>query len=256
MRTRKPFWLCVWMVCALIGIGVVSACVPGFEQNRPIIVLDPVAGGPGTSVAVRGSGFPAQIQVSVRLGPPSIGATPLSYGDATTDAEGTFYLAFTMPLQWPDGTLITETDLVVVALNEDGSIKAIAPFGYIPPSLDAPTAVPDTTEAHQQVVLAWRREGDAAGFCGDVMVYASGYAEIASCQEAVLLARRLLSEDMVDRLHAWTSTYRSFEVERTSGTGDNRVLTRVTFVGNGSRQVSEGEIRTLQALLESLAASQ
>jgi hypothetical protein len=161
-----------------------------------------------------------------------------------------------MPLQWPDGTPITETDLVVVALNEDGSIKAIAPFGYTPPSLDASTAVPSTIEAHRQAILVWRRKGDAAGFCGDVMVYESGYVEITSCQEAVPLARRLLSEDTIERLRAWTATYRSFEVEHTSGSGDNRVLTRVTFVGNGSRQVSEGQVQAIQALLESLTASQ
>jgi hypothetical protein len=111
-------------------------------------------------------------------------------------------------------------------------------------------------EAHRQAILAWRREGDAAGFCGDVIVYENGYVEIASCQEAVPLERRLLSGDMIERLHAWVATYRSFEVEQTKGTGETRVLTRITFAGNGSRQVSEGEVRTIQALLESLAASQ
>jgi hypothetical protein len=118
-----------------------------------------------------------------------------------------------MPAHWPDGTLITETDLIVVVLNEDGSTKAIAPFGYIPSSSSAPTFVRSTIKAHQQVILAWHREGGAAGFCGDVELYKDGYAEIASCQEAVPLVRRLASEDVAERLHTWTEAYQSFEVE-------------------------------------------
>ena len=161
MRTSRSLWLWVWMMCALIGIVAVSGCVPYIEQGEPTIVLDPTLGGPGTSVTVRGSGFPAQTQFSVRLGPPSVGASPLSYGDATTDVEGTFYLSFTMPVRWPDGTPITETDLVVVVLNEDGSTKAIAPFGYTPSLLDASTAVPAPMEPHRQAILVWRRQGDA-----------------------------------------------------------------------------------------------
>jgi len=132
MRARKLFWLWVWMMYTLVGMGIVSACIPGMEQAEPIIVLDPITGGPGTSVTVTGSGFPAETQVSVRLGPPSVGATPQSYGDATTDVDGRFTLSFTMPAHWPDGAPITEADLVVVVINEDGNVKATAPFSFEP----------------------------------------------------------------------------------------------------------------------------
>jgi hypothetical protein len=256
MRPTKPFWVWAWMMCVMIAMGIVAACVPHIEQTEPIIVLNPTRGGPGTSIAVSGSGFPAETQVSIRLGPPSVGATPLSYGDATTDGDGIFALSFTMPAHWPDGTPITETDLVVVVLNEDGSIKATSPFVYNLSSSDASPPALNTAEVHQQVVLTWHREGKGAGFCGDIVVYQRGYVEITSCQEAVPLARRLLSEGTTERLHAWTAAYQSFEVEQTKGTGESRMLTRITFVGNGSRQVSEVEMRMIQALLEALASSQ
>jgi hypothetical protein len=256
MGTRKPFWLWVWVMCALVVAGMVPACLPGMEQAEPIIVLDPITGGPGTSVAVTGSGFPAETQVSVRLGPPSIGATPQSYGDATTDAYGRFALSFTMPAHWPDGTPITETDLVVVVLNEDGSVKASAPFGYIPSPSEVSGPISSPVEAHRQVILAWHREGGSAGFCGDVVVYESGYVEITSCQEAVPLERRLLSENATERLHAWKEAYQTFEVEQTKGTGENRVTTRIAFVGNGSREVTEIEVQMIQVLLETLVSSQ
>ena len=101
-------------------------------------------------------------------------------------------------------SLLTETPasaLPIVVDIEDGSIKAIAPFDYTPPSLDVSAAVPSTAEAHRQAVLTWRREGDAAGFCGDVRVYESGYVEITSCRENAPLVRRWASEELVERLH-------------------------------------------------------
>lgn len=256
MRARKPFWLWVWMMYTMVGAGMLSACIPSMEQADPVIVLDPVTGGSGTSVAVSGSGFPAETQVSVRLGPPSVGASPLSYGDATTDAYGRFALSFTMPAQWPDGTPITETDLVVVALNEDASTKATVPFGYAPSVPDVSTSAASPVEAHRPAILAWHREGGTSGSCRDVAVYESGYVEIASCKEAVPLERRLLSEDTRKRLNDWTEVYQSFQVEQTKGTGVNRVLTRTTFVGNGLREVSEIELQMIQTLLETLVSSQ
>jgi len=255
MGQRKPFWLWVWVVCILAAVGMVSACLPGVEQGGPSIMLDPITGGPDVSVDVSGMGFPADTQVSVRLGPPSVGATPQSYGDAITDLDGRFTLSFKMPVHWPDGTPITETDLVVVVLNEDGSVKASAPFGYIPSTSDASTPVSSTAEAHRQVVLAWHREGGTAALCNDAVVYESGYVEITSCTEAAPPERRLLSEDATERLRAWRETYRSFEVEQTQGTGQSRVLTRITFVGNGSREVSEVEVRMIRMLLETLVPS-
>lgn len=153
MGARKPFWLWVWIICALVAVGTVASCIPDIEQAEPSIALDPISGGPGTSITVTGSGFLAETQVSVRLGPPSVGATPQSYGDTVTDVNGSFALSFTMPTHWPDGTPITETELVVVVLNEDGSVKATAPFGYMPSSSDAPVLLSSTVETHGQMIL-------------------------------------------------------------------------------------------------------
>jgi hypothetical protein len=234
---------------------MVSACLPGIEQAEPIILLDPIAGGPGTSVAVTGSGFPAETLVSVRLGPPSVGASPQSYGDAITGADGTVALSFTMPAHWPDGTPIAETDLVVVVLNQDGSVKASSPFAYASSAAIPSTSVPGRIGGDGGVILTWHREG-ATGFGEDIVVYEGGYVEIASGKEDVPPGRRLLSEDATERLHGWAETYQSFEVEQAKGTGQSRVTTRIIFVGYGSREVSEIEIQMIQTLLETLAPSQ
>jgi len=251
-KVIKLSWPRLWRICGLIGTIVLSACVPAIEQAEPAIVLDPMTGGPGTPVVVIGSGFPAKIPVSVRLGPPSVGATPQSYGDTTTDAEGIFTLSFTMPAQWPDGAPITQSEMVVVALNEDGSIKATAPFDYTPSLSGTVTLASPTTDVHQQVILAWHRENRPAGLCSDVAIYESGYVEITSCPKVAPPERRQLSDEAVDQVHAWTEAYQSFQLEKTKGTGENRTLTRLDFVGNGPREVSEIEIRMIQTLLETL----
>jgi len=252
MRAGRWVWGRVFVVCALIVLSTVSACVSPLEPAEPMIVLYPTTGGPGTSVRVSGSGFPAQIRVSVRLGPPSVGATPTSYGDVETDASGRFTLPFTMPSHWPDGTPIVETNLVVVALNQDGSIKATAAFDYIPFSTGVYVPMLGAQGVDRAMILAWHREGDAGSFCGDVLVYENGYAEIASCESAGSLERRQLSKDTVDQLQIWAATYQAFEIERIQGTGSSQVRTRTTFAGKGRRQVSEIELRTIQTLLEVL----
>jgi hypothetical protein len=171
-----------------------------------------------------------------------------------TGADGGFSLSLTMPGQWPDGTPITETDLVVVVLNENGSARAIAPFRYLPP-LPGASALAPRKPAARQPILAWHREGDPSGFCGDLLVYEEGYIEIASCQESVPLARRRASEEIVERLDTWVETYQSFDVEQVQGTGTDRVSTRITFTGSGSRQVSETEIRMVQTFLETMVSA-
>jgi hypothetical protein len=253
MVKKKPGKWWIWG----IGIGIwilimFSACIPGIERTEPVIVLDPTRGGAGTSIIVTGSGFPAETQISVRLGPPSVGATPQSYARETTDADGRFALLFVMPGYWPDGTPIAETELVVVVLNQDGSAKATAPFVYVSSSLAPLTPALDSAESHRQMILAWHREGSAAGLCRDIVVYEGGYVESASCQGIAQIERRLLPEDAIEQLYTWTETYQSFSVERVTGTGEERVTTRIAFVGKGTHRASEAEVHMLEKLLEML----
>jgi hypothetical protein len=244
----------IWIVYVWIALGAISGCAPYLELTEPMIVVDPIGGRAGTVVVVSGSGFPPLARVSVRLGPPSVGATPLSYCDVDTDASGHFALSFTMPSHWPDGTPITETNLVVVVLNQDGSSKANAAFGYLP-SLTGDLAVLGVQEADRELILAWHREGGIEGFCGDVVVYANGYTEIVSCKGTGSLERRQLSKQAVDQLQVWAAAYQAFEIEQIQGTGPSRVQTRTTFEGKGARQVSGVELRMIQALLETLIPS-
>jgi hypothetical protein len=128
---------------SLAVLAVLGACSSPNTVVSPAIALNPDDGGPDTEVIVTGTDFPPATEVNVRLGPPDVGATPQSYGRAVTDAAGSFALSFVMPAQWPDGEVITETELVVVAINQDASVKATAPFHFVQVS-DASTSDSDS----------------------------------------------------------------------------------------------------------------
>jgi hypothetical protein len=93
-------------------------------------------------VVVTGQNFPAGLAVMLRLGPPDVGATPFSYASGTADQNGSFTLTFTIPENWPDGRPITETELTVIVLNEEGSLRATAPFSLAPGMVIHPAAPP------------------------------------------------------------------------------------------------------------------
>lgn len=135
MQVHKSLTLLTMVL--LLGF-IFVACSNSATSGTPSITTNPVSGGPNTPVVVIGEGFPAKVEVNVRLGPPSVGATPQSYGQAVTDAQGEFTLTFVMPGHWPDGTPITQFDVLVVVLNEDGSAKATAPFSFQPAAVAWP----------------------------------------------------------------------------------------------------------------------
>jgi hypothetical protein len=182
-----------------------------------------------------------------------VGATPQSYGDATTDTSGSFALSFTMPAQWPDGTPITETDLLVVVLNQDGSTKASAPFEYFASTSDPLTVAPDQIGDEDRVVLTWRRDGGTAETCEEGIVHWSGRVETTACEGVRKGELGRLSEDAIVRLRAWTEAYRELEFEQHSAAAkDGKV--QVVLVGSGPRHATEIEKRAIQELLATLTS--
>jgi hypothetical protein len=155
MTIRRRPVLFAPLALMVLAAAVLFSCTQDAGSRTPSIALSPIAGGPSTWVTVTGEGFPSSITLNVRLGPPSVGATPQSYGQAMTDPQGKFTLTFSMPDQWPDGSAITEEELVVVIINEDGSVKATAPFCYQPGTTAQPGIAlkPDIGAPGQQVVV-------------------------------------------------------------------------------------------------------
>jgi hypothetical protein len=133
-RFRIEFIL-LWKLAApliLIGGLILSACneFGSGSQLQPSISINPQSGGSNTEIVVTGFNYPPETTISIRLGPPDVGATPHTYGSAVVEEDGRFNITFIIPNQWPDGRPILDEELMVIALNEDGSLKAIATYDF------------------------------------------------------------------------------------------------------------------------------
>ncbi len=109
----------------------VTAPRPTVAPN-PYVDINPVAGGPGTQVSVRGGGYPANRTINIYLG----AVVRTSAADASpvvttsSDGNGNFSTAFTMPGAWPDGSAINTGKLVVLAATSDFAVQNSATFDF------------------------------------------------------------------------------------------------------------------------------
>jgi hypothetical protein len=118
-----------------------------------VATASPATGGPGTSVTVSGSGFPANTTVNVHLAALAAAAAaeaaaPTAYATTTTDANGAYRVTFDLPAAWPDGSPIPNGRLIVVVATEGFTTQASAPFAYRrTATTSTPTVTPTATSA-------------------------------------------------------------------------------------------------------------
>lgn len=119
----------------------------------------------------------------------------------------------------------------------------------VTPGTATETAVPAAQigrDASWEQAFAWHREGGAAGFCDDVVVYVTGDVYISSCrgEQPVDLARTRLDAAQLDALFGWLDAFRPFEYERTDpaqndGAQPEPVRVRLVFSGAGEEEALE-----------------
>ncbi|MEZ4726017.1 MAG: PA14 domain-containing protein [Caldilineaceae bacterium] len=125
----------------------------------PVATISPTTGGAGTAVTVTGGGFPANTTVNVHLGAlvaaRAEAQTPTVYATTTTDANGDYSVTFTMPATWPDGSPITDGELVVLIATESFGAQASALFTYrATPVTETPTPTPTPTATPVETATA------------------------------------------------------------------------------------------------------
>ena len=98
-----------------------------------MIGLSPTYGGANTLVNVTGIGYPANAKIGLYLDGESAFQSAGPHGEVFADGGGRFSVMFPMPAVWPDGTSITDEQLVLLAVSEDNSTHASAVFDYMPP---------------------------------------------------------------------------------------------------------------------------
>jgi len=110
----------------------------------PAITLKPDQASFDTTVTVTGSGFPARTRIKIYLGVAHTN-TLQPYVAAVTDDGGKFIVALSMPDRWASGASITETDLTLVAANDDFSLQAEAPLSFQLAAAPQPPPPPPAT---------------------------------------------------------------------------------------------------------------
>ena len=100
----------------------------------PTIALTPDRGGAGSRITVSGTGFPANSGVTITFGPTQATANARldSGSGVAADADGEFTVVVVLPGQWPDGSPIAESALVIQAQTAGGQWFAWQTLGYGP----------------------------------------------------------------------------------------------------------------------------
>jgi hypothetical protein len=77
------------------------------------------------------------------------------------------------------------------------------------------------------MVISWHREGGIAGFCDDLVIYASGWAYPTSCRTNDALGYYRLTSQELEQLFAWADQLANFELkqEDAPGAADSMAIT-------------------------------
>ena len=114
-----------------VPVKLAPRSVPGnVLATTPTIRLSPDHGPGGTYVNVLGEGFPAGERIEIRLSGTASGAAEELYAVTHAGAHGEIDVWFVMPEAWPNGTPITQSEIVVLAATPDYLKKATATFAY------------------------------------------------------------------------------------------------------------------------------
>jgi hypothetical protein len=109
------------------------------------------------------------------------------------------------------------------------------------------------------VVLSWHREGGIAGFCDDLIIYSSGWAQPNTCKvgQAQVLDNYRLTPAELKELYAWIDQLDYFEYQQKDAAAADSMEVRVVFSGAGSAQPTpeqQEEIAAFAAEINSRAS--
>ncbi len=104
------------------------------------------------------------------------------------------------------------------------------------------------------LALVWHREGGIAGFCNDLSIFLTGWAQPGTCnagQVKNLTPYRLKSADL-EQLYAWMDALENFEYEQKDPATADAMTIKMVFIGAGSAQVSPTQQEQMAAFASSI----
>lgn len=91
------------------------------------------------------------------------------------------------------------------------------------------------------VVLTWSRSGGIAGFCDQLMMFASGRALSSSCKNTDTRSGVQLSAEQMATLTDWTQRFSSFTYEQTDPASADAMTLSLVFTGSGQQSASDAD---------------
>jgi len=109
----------------------------------------------------------------------------------------------------------------------------------------------------EELVISWRKEGGEQDVCADVKVYLTGRrtgeARARTCEGNLRESGRLtLDENEMEQVLKWIDRYGSYEFEAQTPSGDETLVEKISFKGDGSREALINTITAMQEFMESL----
>lgn len=110
------------------------------------------------------------------------------------------------------------------------------------------------SSASNGLVIGWHREGGLAGFCDDVIIYASGSATATTCKSgrAEEVGQIWLSGEQLDQLYEWVDNFARFEYNpKTNATADAMTI-ELIFEGQSKNSASQEDQEAIASFAQSI----
>ena len=130
VEARLPDGSIGWVTAASVRTSLPISNLPVIAGPQPRVVSSNLTVRSGMAIQVNAEGFLSNQELLVTLGVPGV-AGGLAVARGKTDAKGAAQLIFAMPGLWADGSLITESNLVLVVSNLDWSVSQSVNLQYL-----------------------------------------------------------------------------------------------------------------------------
>jgi len=185
---------------------------------------------------------PTETHIPVDLSPAQRAAIQM-LADSFGVSVDQIRLVSTEAVDWPDGCLgIQEPGMACTLAIVPGFRIVLEAQGRqyeYRTNQDGSIARPAT------VALTWQREGGIAGFCDDLIVYASGEAHAIGCKASDGIAadslQTVLSEAEVNQFNEWLATFGTVTVRYEDPAVADQMKVTLRLYGVGNHQPTEAE---------------
>jgi hypothetical protein len=121
-----------------------------------------------------------------------------------------------------------------------------------PATVPTSTSYPISTPISDYPIITWNREGGIAGFCDEVVIFASGKAHISSCKlnNSTDLT---LSASQISQIINWKSNLKKFVYDHKDDAVADAMSISLVFAGAGQNDATDNDKQAILSLVSEIA---